>query len=420
MTRRVLFQLSGSIAAYKACHAISRLVQAGCEVQTVATDGALKFVGAATLEGLSGRPVATDTFEPGSQMDHIHLTRWADVIVLCPATANTLNRLATGIADDLVGTMFLAHDFDGSMSGGRPTPYLVAPAMNTAMFRHPATQESIARLRGWGIEFLEPDAGALACGEIGAGRLTDPDVVVAEVLRRLSPGIPGPAPAALRVAVTSGGTKVPIDGVRAITNTSTGSTGAALAAHLAGRGHHVTLIHAAGAVVPAASAGIELVPYETFADLDAALRSILPGGDFDAVVHLAAVSDYDIDHLEVDGRPVAPAAGGKIDSDGALSIHLKRNPKLLTALKDLAGGQATIVGFKLTNDARPEARLAAVRKVARCDGVDLVVHNDLTEIGPGHHRATIYRGDHVVATADDNEQLAAAIEAQLVASPNSS
>lgn len=407
MTRRVLFQLSGSIAAYKACHAISRLAQAGCEVQTVATDGALKFVGAATLEGLSGRPVATDTFEPGSRMDHIHLVRWADVIVLCPATANTLNRLAGGIADDLVGTMFLAHDFH--------KPYLVAPAMNTAMFRHPATQDSIARLRAWGIEFLEPDAGALACGEIGAGRLTDPDVVVAEVLRRLPAATPEPATDALRVAVTSGGTKVPIDGVRTITNTSTGSTGAALATHLAGHGHHVTLIHASGAALPAPAAGIELIPYETFGDLDAVLRATLPGGRFDAVVHLAAVSDYDIDHLEVDGRPVPAATGGKIDSGGALSIHLKRNPKLLTTLKQLAGPQATVVGFKLTNDARPDARVAAVRKLADHDGVDLVVHNDLTEMGPGHHRSTIYRGDDVIATADDNEALAAALEQQLIA-----
>src|SRR5918995_607457 len=158
---RVLFQLSGSIAAYKACHVVSRLAQAGCDVQTVATDGALQFVGRATLEGLTGRAVATDTFEAGSQMDHIHLVRWADVIVLCPATANTINRLAAGIADDLVGTMFLAHDFT--------KPYVVVPAMNAAMYAHPATAASLDRLRGWGVEILEPDAGSLACGEIGPG-----------------------------------------------------------------------------------------------------------------------------------------------------------------------------------------------------------------------------------------------------------
>lgn len=401
----VLFQLSGSIAAYKACHAISRLVQAGCIVQTAATDAALRFVGPATLEGLTGRPVATDTFEGGSQMDHIHLVRWADVTVLCPATANTLNRLAHGIADDLIGTMFLAHEFD--------TPYLVAPAMNTAMYRHPATQESIGRLRAWGIDFLDPDAGSLACGEIGAGRLADPDVVVAEVLRRLPTATPA-AGRALRVAITSGGTKVPIDGVRAITNTSTGRTGAVIAGHLAGRGHDVTLIHATDAVLPERAAGVTLVPYTTFGDLDDALRATLTGGGFDAVVHLAAVSDYDVDHLEVDGRPVAAGAGGKIDSGDDLAIHLTRTPKLLAGLKRLAGPQATIVGFKLTNGADPDARLDAVRKLVANADADLVVHNDLTEMGPGRHRATVYRGDEVVATGDDNQELAAALEALLV------
>src|SRR5688572_23473467 len=166
----VLFQLSGSIAAYKACQVVSRLTQAGCEVQTVATDGALQFVGPATLEGLTGRPVASDTFAAGTHMDHIHLVRWADLIVLCPATANTINRLAAGIADDLVGTMFLAHDFT--------KPYLVVPAMNAAMYDHPATSAALDRLRQWGVEVLEPGAGSLACGEIGPGRLAEPEAVL--------------------------------------------------------------------------------------------------------------------------------------------------------------------------------------------------------------------------------------------------
>jgi phosphopantothenoylcysteine decarboxylase / phosphopantothenate---cysteine ligase len=221
----VLFQLSGSIAAYKACHVVSRLVQAGCRVQTVATRAALEFVGPATLEGLTGRPVATDTFAPGSHMDHIHLVRRADLIVLCPATANTINRLASGIADDLVGTMFLAYDFR--------VPYVIVPAMNAAMYEHPATAASLARLRGWGIEFVDPSAGSLACGEIGPGRLAEPDDILAELLRRLELGdTTGDATATGangKVLITSGGTKVPIDGVRSITNTSTGATGAAIA-----------------------------------------------------------------------------------------------------------------------------------------------------------------------------------------------
>ena len=219
----VLFQLSGSIAAYKACQVISRLTQAGCEVQTVATHAALQFVGPATLEGLTGRPVATDTFAAGSQMDHIHVVRWADLIVLCPATANTINRLAAGIADDLIGTMFLAHDFT--------KPYVLVPAMNAAMYEHPATAASLGLLRDWGVEIVEPDAGSLACGEIGPGRLAEPDVILAELLGRLGRAVAEPAHGR-RILVTAGGTKAPIDGVRAITNTSTGATGAAIAEHL--------------------------------------------------------------------------------------------------------------------------------------------------------------------------------------------
>jgi phosphopantothenoylcysteine decarboxylase/phosphopantothenate--cysteine ligase len=394
--RRVLFVLTGSIAAYKACHAVSRLVQAGCEVQAVATPSALRFVGAATLEGLTGRAVATDTFEPGRAMEHIHLVRWADITVLCPATANTLNRLAGGTADDLVGTMFLAHDF--------ATPYLVAPAMNSTMYAHPATQRSIATLRAWGLEFLEPDSGALACGEIGPGRLTEPDDLVAAVLERVARREPGRS---LKVLVTSGGTAVPIDGVRSITNVSTGRTGAAIADHLASSGHEVTLVHAANAVVPR-SPSVATIGYKTFGDLDRALRATLPGAAFDAVVHLAAVSDFDVDRLEVDGRTAEIDAHGKLDSGDSLTIHLVRTPKLIAGLRRLAGPQATIVGFKLTSGATDDERRAAVAKVAA--HADLVVHNDLTELDQHRHHATIYRGDELVTTADDNAALARALE----------
>jgi phosphopantothenoylcysteine decarboxylase/phosphopantothenate--cysteine ligase len=403
--RRVLFVLSGSIAAYKACHVVSRLVQAGCEVQTVATASALKFVGAATLEGLSGRPVATDTFEPGRAMEHIHLVRWADITVLCPATANTLNQLAGGHADDLAGTMFLAHDFT--------TPYLVAPAMNSTMYAHPATQRSIATLRSWGVEFLEPDAGALACGEIGPGRLTEPDNIVAAVLERLArpdrvDRLERPAAAVpLKVLVTSGGTTVPIDGVRSITNMSSGRTGAAIADHLAGHGHDVTLVHAAKAVTPHSTA-VTTVAYRTFDDLDRVLQATLPGGHFDAVVHLAAVSDFDVDHLEIDGHSASVDPDGKLDSGDTLTIHLKRTPKLIAGLRRLAGPQAKIVGFKLTNGASESERLAAVAKLA--SHADLVVHNDLTEIDESRHVATIYRGTEVVEAVGDNAALARVLE----------
>jgi phosphopantothenoylcysteine decarboxylase / phosphopantothenate---cysteine ligase len=394
----VLFQLSGSIAAYKACQVVSRLTQAGCDVQTVATHGALQFVGPATLEGLTGRPVETDTFAPRSQMDHIHLVRWADVIVLCPATANTINRLAAGVADDLVGTMFLAHDFT--------KPYVVVPAMNAAMYQHPATAASLDRLRGWGLEILDPDDGSLACGEIGPGRLAEPDAILARLLELVAAR--PPVERALRVLITAGGTKVPIDGVRAITNTSTGSTGAAIAEHLAQRGHDITLLHAANAVLPTSDA-IRRHPFVTFDDLEAALRSELAQRPFDAVIHLAAVSDYDVHHVVVDGesRPANP--GGKLGSGRSIEIHLRSNPKLLPQLRDFAGRQdIVVVGFKLTNGADADERAAAIKTVAR--NTDLVVHNDATEMTGERHPATIYRGEEVVASTDDNASLAAALE----------
>lgn len=166
---KILFQLSGSIAAYKACYLISRLVQEGHEVQTACTRHALQFVGPATLEGLTGRPVFSDTYEPGRMMDHIHLAKWADVAVLCPATANTINRLAHGIADDGVTSLFLAYDLK--------KPYFVVPAMNQEMYRHPATRESIKKLESWGVRVLETENGHQACGDVGPGRLLDPEKI---------------------------------------------------------------------------------------------------------------------------------------------------------------------------------------------------------------------------------------------------
>ncbi|MBC8009340.1 MAG: phosphopantothenoylcysteine decarboxylase [Burkholderiales bacterium] len=179
---RLLFLLSGSISCYKACHAISRLAQAKIEVQTVATAGALRFVGAATLEGLTGRPPFTNLWENGRAMDHIELARWADLALLCPASANTLNRLASGLADDPVGALFLAWEL-------QKKPWWVAPAMNTAMLAHPATQSSIQKLTTMGVRVLPPDSGALACGEIGAGRLMEPETIVTHVLAQLGPKI---------------------------------------------------------------------------------------------------------------------------------------------------------------------------------------------------------------------------------------
>jgi len=174
---KVLLGLSGSIAAYKACTVISRLVQAGVTVQCVATPAALRFIGRATLEGLSGRPIYSDLWENGRALDHIALAREADLALLCPATANTLNRLAAGLADDCLGTLFLAWE--------RKKPWWIAPAMNPHMWTHPTTTAAVERLKTWGAHILEPADGLHACGDTGVGRLMDPEQIAKEVLAEL-------------------------------------------------------------------------------------------------------------------------------------------------------------------------------------------------------------------------------------------
>lgn len=175
----VLFLLTGSIACYKACSAVSRLAQAGVTVQTAATPAALRFVGRATLEGLSGRPVFGDLWEEGRALDHISLAREADLAIVCPATANTINRMAAGVAGDPVTTLFLSWEL-------KTKPWWVAPAMNGRMWEHPSTSESLARLKVWGVRVLDPVEGPHACREDGPGRLVEPEFVVAEVLAALA------------------------------------------------------------------------------------------------------------------------------------------------------------------------------------------------------------------------------------------
>ena len=175
----VLFLLSGSIACYKACTVVSRLAQAGVTVQTAATPAALRFVGRATLEGLSGRPVFSDLWEEGRALDHIELARAADLALVCPAPANTITRLSAGLAGDPVTTLFLAWEL-------KTKPWWIAPAMNARMWEHPATVESLARLRAWGVRVLDPAEGPHACREDGPGRLADPEGIASEVLAALA------------------------------------------------------------------------------------------------------------------------------------------------------------------------------------------------------------------------------------------
>ncbi len=174
---KILVLLSGSIASYKACTLISKLVQSGCEVQTYATPAALNFVGKASLEGLSSRPVLEGLFQEQHMMDHINLIHWADLLIVYPASANTFNKLAAGIAEEPIGALFLANNFQ--------KPFWLAPAMNTQMWQHPATQNSLQILQKWGARILFPTAGNLACGAVGAGRVEEPEIVAQEIMRFL-------------------------------------------------------------------------------------------------------------------------------------------------------------------------------------------------------------------------------------------
>lgn len=398
----LLFILTGSIAGFKACEAISQLVQRGHRVRTVATKAALQFVGPSTLEGLTGSPVLTDLFAAGAALEHIDLTRWADAVIVCPATANTINRFSAGLADDLAGALFLAHD--------RSKPFLISPAMNPAMWAHPATVASVEKIRQWGVRFLPVGEGRTACGEVGEGRLAEPAAIVAFVEAALA------KPARrLRVLVTSGGTAEPIDGVRVLTNTSTGRTGAGLAAQLSRAGHEVVLLRARSAVQ--SDAGIREELYSSFADLDFALRRLLGAEHFDALVHAAAVSDFGIESVLADG--VSKKAGGaKLESKGGgVTLQLRALPKLVDSVRTASLNPAlTVVAFKLTTGATPAEELVAVETLLRRSGADLVVHNDLSKrVSGDEFPSKIYfRSGAPIVPCVTRTELATALERSLV------
>lgn len=393
---KILFILSGSIACYKACAAISQLVQRGHQVRAVATRPALKFVGVATLEGLTQGRVWTDLFEEGAALDHISLARWADVVVLCPATAHTLNRITAGLGNDLAGALLLAHDWT--------KPLVIAPAMNPAMWSHPATAASAERLRSWGARFVEVGSGRTACGETGEGRLAEPEEIVAAIESAVS------RPARrLRVLITSGGTSEPVDGVRVLTNSSTGETGALIADQFSRLGHEVVLLRARNARRP--SVRCREISFSSFAELATAFEELLPAEHFDAVIHAAAVSDFSVEAVEVNGA-ILPPGGGKFRSDVAPTIKLRRNPKLLDSIRTRSRNPAVrVVGFKLTHGAPPAEARAAVQAMISGGAADIVIHNDLAakEEG-GAFPAEIWEKSGVVEKCETRAAIGIALE----------
>ncbi len=367
--RKILLMMSGSIACAKATALISAWRKAGHQVRVACTPSVRHFVGAGTLEGLAGTPVFDDTFADGRIMDHVELARWADMVVVCPATSNLLNKLAAGIADEPVSTLWQA-------AWGRGLPMFLVPAMNTRMWRYPATRAAVERLRSWGAHVLPVGAGDLACGEHGEGRMLEPDAIMTAIDDLLARDR---RPVAGRVLVTAGGTREPIDAVRHIGNTSTGATAAKLVDALAELGFEVTWLGAEGAIRPEKAADTET--YVTFGDLDAALGRLLGEHRFDLVVHAAAVSDFH----------VVDAGQGKLDSGDELALRLAPNPKLLDALKARSLNPAVqVVGFKLTVGADRTAADAAVARQFARGGVDAVVHNDLQAMSAEHHPMRLY------------------------------
>jgi phosphopantothenoylcysteine decarboxylase/phosphopantothenate--cysteine ligase len=278
--------------------------------------------------------------------------------------------------------------------------------MNPAMWSHPATVAAVERLRGWGARFVAVGEGRTACGEVGEGRLAEPAQIVAAIESALA------RPARrLRVLVTGGGTAEPVDGVRVLSNTSTGATAAQLAAHFTRCGHDVTLLRAHAA--RAAEAGGREEMFGTFAELDTALTRLLGGESFDAVIHAAAVSDFAVDAILVDGVAQLPG-GAKLGSDAAPLLRLRRNPKLLDTLRARSRNPALcVVAFKLTHGATAADAQTAVETLFARSGVDLVVYNDLAArtLVDGAFPADIWhRGGTVVTPCADRTVLAETLE----------
>jgi len=400
----ILLLMSGSIACAKATGLISAWVKQGHEVEVACTLSVAHFVGHATLEGFSGRPVLGNAFESGRVMDHIHLAQWADAVIVAPATSNLINKLAHGIADDAVGSLWQA-------AWGRGKPMLVVPAMNSHMWDYPATRDSLARLQSWGVHLLQPTAGALACGEQGPGRMLEVDEILLQfqaiILSRTQV-----QPRGKRILMTAGGTREPIDSVRYIGNLSSGRTAAKLCDELLRSGHAVCWLGAESAQRPALPC--EQETYVSFTDLQTSLQQLVSSRDWDVVIHAAAVSDYSVDRI-AQGATLLRPGSAKLPSDGEISLHLKPNPKLLDQLRGWSHNpKVWIIGFKLTDTTDPEQRELAISHLFERAGVDAVVHNDLQEIRQDSHPFALHLASGQAEPCADVQQLGRRLNQKLM------
>ncbi len=354
--RKIVVGVSGSIAAYKACELVSKLRQQDADVRVVMTRSATEFVGTATLRALSGRNVACEMFDvcPDEQIEHVSLAEFGEVMIVAPATANVIGKVAAGVCDDLLTTTISA----------AACPVIFAPAMNWRMWENPITQANVKRLQALGYVFVEPEEGWLACGESKAGRLASTDKLLTAIEKAL--GIGDSKLAGKQVMVTAGPTREWVDPVRFISNPSSGKMGYALAEEAARRGAKVTLI--SGPTALPAPAGAELVNAETAEQMAEAVQQHLPGTD--VFVGAAAVADW---------RPVQQADAKLKKSQGAPELKLEATPDIIAQVSASAQRPAVVVGFAAeTDDLEKNARQKLDDKA-----LDIIVANDLSAPGAG-------------------------------------
>ncbi len=360
--KRILLIIGGGIAAFKSLDLIRRLRERGASVTPVLTQAGAEFVTPLSVSALAGTKVYRDLFDltDEAEMGHIQLSRSADLVLVAPATADLMAKMAQGLANDLASTLLLATD----------TPVMIAPAMNVRMWDHPATQRNLATLRGDGIAVIGPNDGDMACGEFGPGRMAEPLEIVAD----LEGALGGGPLAGKRVLVTSGPTHEPIDPVRYIANRSSGAQGTALGAALAALGAEVVFVTGPADVPP--PAGVQVVKVQTAQQMLQAVQAALP---CDVAVFAAAVADW----------RVASASDRKLKKtkDGMPKLEFAENPDILAVVSQMTEGRpGLVVGFAAeTNDVIEHATAKRARK-----GCDWIVANDVspeTGIMGGHENA---------------------------------
>lgn len=340
--RRVVLVVTGGVAAYKSAYLARRLVESGAEVRVVMSDSALEFIGPKTFAAITGTRPVTDLFESAEVSPHTELAQWGDLVIVAPATAATLSRAAMGLSEDVVSATLLATD----------RPILFAPAMHTEMWKNPATQRNVSLLEKDGHHFVGPNEGELAGGDVGVGRVAEPDEIVEAAGRILGTGGDG-----LAVLVTAGGTREPVDPVRYIGNRSSGKMGHSIANEGARRGYQVTLVTTSD--LPA-QASVKVIHVETADEMYEAVAGV----EADVAVMAAAVADF---------KPAESAEGKISRSDGLNSIDLTDTPDILASV--VAREQnPLVVGFAAETGGVERAVEKALHKK-----VDLMVYNNVLD-----------------------------------------